>query len=499
MMADESTARRAQALGVLIGSALLQLSLPAWAAALEEGAESAFILADPAPAPARLSGSLQLAAADVATPGSREALFGDDDDDLLKPAAAQKSESPANASPLKGFVQFNAARAYESPVHWSQMMTRVSLGAQGDLGGGIKWKLGARYDYDAVFNVDDYYPSDVKKDQRSVLYLLENYIDVGAGDWEFRLGKQNVIWGEMVGLFFADVVSARNMREFILPTFDLIRIPQWAARAEYFKDDFHAELLWIPVASYNEIGKPGAEFYPFAPPDVQGFTTEIANEVLPSRDLSHTNYGIRVSTLSNGWDASAFAYSSMDIEPTFYRQVNSVPQPTITYEARHNRIDQFGGTLAKDFGSVVFKAEGLYTHGREFYVSTADDSDGVVPKDTVDWAVGLDFSLPADTRLNLQLFQRYMFDHEPDLLSDRAETGYSVLLNHKLTSKLEAELTWIASFNQTDWLLRPRLVWNFERNWRLAVGADVFDGAPLGLFGRYADKDRVYAELRYSF
>ena len=66
----------------------------------------------------------------------------------------------------------------------------------------------------------------------------------------------------MVGLFFADVVSAKDLREFILPDFDLIRIPQWAARVEYFKNDFHAEAMWIPVMSYDKIGKPGAEFFP---------------------------------------------------------------------------------------------------------------------------------------------------------------------------------------------------------------------------------------------
>ena len=101
-------------------------------------------------------------------------------------------------------------------------------------------------------------------------YLGENYLDIGAGDWDFRLGKQNVVWGEMVGLFFADVVSARNMYQFILPSFDLIRITQWAARAEYFKDDFHAELLWIPVASYNQVGVSGAEFFPFVPATIPG-------------------------------------------------------------------------------------------------------------------------------------------------------------------------------------------------------------------------------------
>ena len=70
-----------------------------------------------------------------------------------------------------------------------------------------------------------------------------------AGNWDFRLGRQHVVWGEMVGLYFADVVSARDQREFILPDFDQMRTPQWAGRAEYFSDDFHAEILWIPVAT----------------------------------------------------------------------------------------------------------------------------------------------------------------------------------------------------------------------------------------------------------
>ena len=51
------------------------------------------------------------------------------------------------------------------------------------------------------------------------------------------------------------------MREFILPAFDILRIPQWAVRAEYSKNDFHAEVLWIPVPTLDEIGKPGADFY----------------------------------------------------------------------------------------------------------------------------------------------------------------------------------------------------------------------------------------------
>lgn len=427
----------------------------------------------------------------------RDALFGDDD---LPPRAGGKPEQGlSSGNGVKGVLQFEMARTTESPVHWSKMLTRADLSSQGKLGNGIKWKLGARIDYDAVYSLYNDYPGEVAKDQRFNLSLRENYLDISAGQWDFRLGRQHVVWGEMVGLFFADVVSARDLREFILPEFDMQRIPQWAARAEYFKDDFHAELLWIPVASYDEIGKPGAEFFPFTPAAVPGVATRFRNENRPSRQLANGNYGLRLSSLSNGWDFSGFFYSSMDVASTFYREVVALPQPTFIYEARHNRINQLGGTLAKDFGSVVLKGESVYTRGRRLNVLGLVNTDGVVAQNTLDWALGLDFSLPADTRLNLQVFQRDIFARDPDLVSDKHENGYSVLLNHKLTDKLEAQALWIASTNRTDWLFRPRVTWAFEKNWRLAVGADIFKGPPLGLFGRYDRQDRAYSELRYSF
>jgi hypothetical protein len=206
-----------------------------------------------------------------------------------------------------------------------------------------------------------------------------------------------------------------------------------------------------------------------------------------------------LSNLFNGWDLAGFYYGSMGAQPTFYRDVVIAPQPAFIYQARHDRINQYGGTLAKDFGTFVLKAETIYTHGRKFGVNGADPPDGVVPQNTLDWVVGLDFALPSDTRLNLQLFQRIFFNHDPNLVADRYENGMSVLLNHKLTDRLEAEVLFIAGLNRTDWMLRPHVAWQFERNWRLNVGVDFFQGAPLGLFGQYSNRDRVYSELRYDF
>jgi len=422
----------------------------------------------------------------------RDSLFGDD-----LPLSEPKKNT-AGGSGIKGFVQFELARTTPEPSHWSKMRTRADFSSQGKFGEGLKWKLGARIDYDFVYGINDFYPPDVENNQRFNVDLRENYLDYSAENWDFRLGKQHVVWGEMVGMFFADVVSARDMREFILPEFDQMRIPQWAARAEYYADDFHAELLWIPVASYDNIGKPGAEFYPYQPVP-PGFSTKYKQEVRPERDAENMNYGLRLSTLKAGWDLSAFYYRSTDIAQTFYREIALAPTPTFVFQARHDRLHQFGGTLAKDFGDIVLKAEAVYTKGRSFTVLNATDTDGVVRQNTLDWAAGLDFTLPAETRLNLQIFQRQFFNFDEDIISDKRENGYSILVNNKLFNNWEAQALFISSINRPDWLFRPRLAWTFERNWRWILGADIFNGPPLGLFGRYDEKDRVYSEIRYSF
>lgn len=421
----------------------------------------------------------------------RDALFGDD----LKGAASSKA--PAGSG-IKGFLQFEGARTTSNPDHWSKLRTRADLHSQGKLSDSLKWKLGVRVDYDFVYGINDFYNSAVEQNQRFDIALRENYLDYSTGNWDFRFGRQHVVWGEMVGLFFADVVSARDQREFILPEFDQMRIPQWAVRAEYFANDTHAELLWIPVASYDNIGRPGAEYYPYQPVP-PGTNVQYLPEQRPDGTASNMNYGLRLSTLKNGWDISGFYYRSSDINPTFYREIVPGARPTFIYQARHDRIHQYGGTLAKDFGDIVLKAEAVYTRDRQFAVLNLTDADGLARQHTLDWAVGLDFTLPADSRLNVQFFQRQHFDHHPDLIADRLENGYSLFASTKLGNDWETQALFISSLNRSDWLFRPRVSWNIQRNWRLMFGADIFSGPPLGLFGRYDQHDRVYSEIRYSF
>ena len=412
-------------------------------------------------------------------------------------AMAQKSAEADDAVRWSGFLSETLAYTYADPSHWSRGVTRFQLSAEGRFAGGSKWKIGGRVDADPIINNSSFYLDRVQRDQRVDYFWRETYVDFSAGNWEFRLGAQNIVWGEVVGLFFADVVSARDLREFLLPSFDVIRKPQWAARGEYFFGDSKIELVWIPVPTFDDIGKPGSDFYPLPlpSPTPEVIANQFRDPQRPARSLDNSNFGLRAGTLIDGWDLSAFVYRSFATSPTFYRVSPSV------FEPRYDRITQVGATVSKDLGSLVLRAEMIHGSGQNF--STVDSAAplGVVERRTFDWIASAEMPFESiDGRLNVQIFKRHYFGGSDDgLVIDTGDFGASFLVAAKVTPNIEPSLLWIQGFGGAGSMIRPMLTWTGMRNLSVTVGTDIFAGPSNGLFGRYGNRDRAYVEARYSF
>ena len=184
--------------------------------------------------------------------------------------------------------------------------------------------------------------------------------------------------------------------------------------------------------------------------------------------------------------------------PTFLREIVDRPVPTFLFTPVHQKITQYGGTVSKDLQDFVLKAEAVYTVGREFNVSRVDDPNGVVAQNVLDYIVSLDFALPSDDRLNVQAFQRWFTHHDADIVPRRVESGASLLYSRQI-GKFTPSILAIHSLNHNDWLLRPKVVWAVDKNWRAAGGADILGGHRTGFFGQYDKQDRLYVELRRSF
>lgn len=417
-------------------------------------------------------------------------------------------EAPAEAATsgvtLSGFVQNEFAYTWPDDSHLSKFKNVAKIRLRGEFSEKVSFQLGGHLQYDPVYEFETYYPDVVEDDQKLWGYVDETYIDIDAGSWDLRVGRQHIIWGEMVGLFFADVVSALDLREFVLPDFDLIRIPQWAARAEYFGDDFKAEWVYIPYMTVDNLGKPGAEFFSFPATLPAGLAVSFNEDKAPNDPGKDFGAGARGSWLIDSWDLALFYYTSPDKTAAYARNLVLPVVPgesaRLVFQPEHERIHQLGATVAKDFGSLVFKAEAVQTFERLISTTDPQDADGLADTGELRYVAGLDWVGETGHRVNVQFFQTWLQDPDPGLIFNTVESGASVLLtSDALHPDITPEILWIRSLDRDEWLLETKVTWEFATDWRGVLGADVFGGPPNRLLGQFDASDRVYWEFRHSF
>lgn len=98
----------------------------------------------------------------------------------------------------------------------------------GDLGENSSWHgdLNIIYDTEAV---DDYKGHEWYTQND---WLRELYIDTTAWGWDFRLGKQQVVWGTADGIKLLDIINPTDFREMNQNDMEDSRIPIWMINAE---------------------------------------------------------------------------------------------------------------------------------------------------------------------------------------------------------------------------------------------------------------------------
>jgi hypothetical protein len=313
-----------------------------------------------------------------------------------------------------------------------------------------------------------------------------------------RVGKQQVVWGEAVGTFYTDMVNPKDLREFLLPSFDLIRVPQWGVDAEYVRENFHAEVVWLPDLEFNRYGVTGSEFaFPYPVPENTAFSAQDPKE--PGENLRNSDIGGRVSYLLNGWDLSVMYLYAWDRAPVLARRIE--PSGEYVFTPRYERMHSYGATFSKEAGEAVWRGEMVYNHKAHFSIFDAADSDGIVDKDVLEYLLSFDYTLFGSLETNFQLMQRYLFDYDSRLANEhRVRNSFSVWFKKSfMDGDLDAELLVLSSLMEEDFMWRPSLTYKFAPDWQWKVGLDAFSGVKDGIFGKFRTKSRIYSELNYYF
>lgn len=399
---------------------------------------------------------------------------------------------------IHGSLQNQTALQVYDPNRATKLVNQIYLSGAGEVSSNLKYFVSGRFKYDSIFAVSDHYGDSVESDQKAELELRDTYADYSVGDWDFRLGKQQVVWGEAVGLFYADVVNARDLREYILPDFEFIRIPEWGLSTEYTKDKFHSQLIVLPGVEFDKTGLATSDFAPPLPLPSTTTPFTLVDPKEPGYGFENSKVGARFSYLYNGLDLGAFYLRSWTSLPVMYRTINA---GVYDFNPDYERQNIFGMTFSKEINDYVCKGEAVYFPDAYFSVYDPADIDGVKKSGYVDYLIGVDHTYFDKWDVNVQLTQRWIMDYDKTFIGqDEFSNGFSVRLSREwFSKKLATEATVLVNFSGPDYLYRPKVSYSLTNSLRVALGADIFAGDAAGAFGYFRNQSRWYSEVTYKF
>ena len=317
--------------------------------------------------------------------------------------------------------------------------------------------------------------------------VKELYMDIFFDSMDLRIGKQQIIWGKADGVFITDIISPKDLTDFVLPDFDEVRMGVTALKADYFFDAVDLELVWIPMFTPAVMPSDGTIWEVSTPISVSTFN-------IPDNTLENSEIFGKMSYMGSVIDIELMGGYMWDDLPAAYFDGAGI-------SADYHRVAMAGGSFSTDISGFIVRGEGAYYNGKNFTVLAGALPSGVttVEKDFVNYMVGLDYSIAGFT-LGTQFIQEIVLDYDDRIMlnDEFKNTMTFVVAKPFLNDTLMVEFFSYVGLTNEDALLRPKVTYDLADGLELVFGADIFLGDE-GDFGQYDDNDLVYTKVKYSF
>jgi len=313
--------------------------------------------------------------------------------------------------------------------------------------------------------------------------IKELYVDIFFDSMDLRVGKQQIIWGKADGVFITDVISPKDLSDFVLPDFDEVRMGVTALKADYYTSALDFELVWIPTFTPAVMPETGTIW------EVSTPLPSLPTINVPSDTLENSEVFGKVSYMGSAIDIELMGGYMWDDLPAAYQDAGMF--------ADYHRVTMAGGSFSTDIAGLIVRGEGAYYNGKNFTVQASPVT--TVEKDFVNYMVGLDYSLAGFT-LGTQFIQEIVLDYDDRIMlnDEFKNTMTFVVAKPFLNDTLLLEFFSYVGLSNEDSLLRPKVTYDLADGLEWILGADIFLGDE-GDFGQYDDNDLVYTKLKYSF
>jgi len=336
-------------------------------------------------------------------------------------------------------------------------------------------------------------------DNRLELDLRQAYVDLYFSWMDLRVGRQQVVWGKADGVFITDVVSPKDLREFLLPDFEEIRLGVTAVRADFYIGEHTIELIWVPVFTPTGMPGQGSMWRPDSALPA-GAVVDGSRQEVPLA-MKNGEIFARYSIMSSWGDLELVGAWMWDDDPAMHRKMTmdvETGQPSVTITPQHHRLPMGGASFSTAVGPFVLKTEAAYYHGKRFQTEDPSVTDGLVEKSYIHSMVGASVKI-WEINTGLQYIQRAIIDHDGEQVAEQFEHTITAQLSMDfLRETLHISLFSYIGIDPWNALVRPTVSYDFPGGIQALVGTNLFFGDE-GTFGQFGSNDMVYAKLKYSF
>ena len=406
-----------------------------------------------------------------------------------------------------GTVQGEYA-ATSSPYQTQKLQTLLTLEARGTVLEDARYTFIPKVYVDAQDELDpDHSRPDsyshingtLYTDQHSRVELSEAYVDVDMLGAYWRIGKQQVVWGQADGIKVLDVVNPQKFSEFILDVPEDSRIPLWMFNAEIpLSMDMSLQAIVIPDLSFHETADRDGSYAITSPelaPQIIG-NQPVVVAPLERPPSERWEYGLRWSLFVAGWDVRANYLNHYHDREVYYRSADT---ERLLMAARYERNDLFGITASNAFGDVTLRTEVGYSSDT-FHLTQNLANNGIRQSEELSSVIGLDYQGFSNTLLSYQWFQSRLLSYHPAMVRRKQTHRHSLLVRRDfLNDTLKAELFVLHNHDYDDGMVQPRVAYQLEDNIELWLAMDLFYGDQAGPFGQFDTQDRAVVGVRYGF
>lgn len=195
------------------------------------------------------------------------------------------------------------------------------------------------------------------------------YADWFTSNYDVRIGKQNIIWGQSTGAFVNDILTPVDLREFLTQSPADLRVGLTALNIQRYFGSNYLQFVLSPAIQPDKLPRSDSRWFPTQrPPSIIPFSFRPPNEP---------------STISDVQLAARFAWrpsSSIDLDMMAYYWAHPMPAysirprilsfpntPEVTLRETYRTSPMAGYSLSWQLSeNWIFSAEALYVNERLF-------------------------------------------------------------------------------------------------------------------------------------